>query len=114
MAKLENKAKENPKLEQNVLSDGQISLYLEYYLGREETPVLDDDGNPVLYGTGKMVGKPKVHIKHNRRKENLQLYLIAKPRTPAERQQNKKHSNWLPRFVQSVNNSLRRVCSAIG
>lgn len=45
MAKLENKAKENPKLEQNVLSDGQISLYLEYYLGREETPVLDEDGN---------------------------------------------------------------------
>ena len=89
MAKLENKAKENPKLEQNVLSDGRISLYLEYYFGREETPVLDDNGNPVLYETGKMVGKPKVHIKHNRRKENLQLYLIAKPRTPAERQQNK-------------------------
>ncbi len=89
MAKLENKAKENPKLEQNVLSDGRISLYLEYYLGREETPVLDDNGNPVLYETGKMMGKPKVHIKHNRRKENLQLYLIAKPRTPAERQQNK-------------------------
>ena len=89
MAKLENKAKENPKLEQNTLSDGRISLYLEYYLGREETPVLDDNGNPVLYETGKMVGKPKVHIKHNRRKENLQLYLIAKPRTPTERQQNK-------------------------
>ena len=89
MAKLENKAKENPKLEQNVLADGRVSLYLEYYLGREETPVLDDNGNPVLYETGKMMGKPKVHIKHNRRKENLQLYLIAKPRTPEERQQNK-------------------------
>ena len=89
MAKLENKAKENPKLEQNVLSDGRISLYLEYYLGREETPVLDENGNLVLYETGKMMGRPKVHIKHNRRKENLQLYLIAKPRTPIERQQNK-------------------------
>ena len=33
MAKLENKTKENPKLEQNKLSDGRISLYLEYYLG---------------------------------------------------------------------------------
>ena len=44
MAKLENKAKENPKLEQNVLSDGRISLYLEYYLGREEMPVLDKNG----------------------------------------------------------------------
>ena len=72
-----------------MLSDGRISLYLEYYLGREETPALDDNGNPVLYETGRMAGKPKVHIKHNRRKENLQLYLIAKPRTPVERQQNK-------------------------
>lgn len=89
MAKLENKVKENPKLEQNVLSDGRISLYLEYYLGREEKPVLDEYGNPVLYESGKMAGKPKVHIKHNRRKENLQLYLIDKPRTPIERQQNK-------------------------
>ena len=89
MSKLENKAKENPKLEQNVLSDGRISLYLEYYLGREETPVLDENGNPVLYEIGKMMGKPKVHIKYNRRKENLQLYLIANPRTPVERQQNK-------------------------
>ena len=41
MAKLENKTKENPKLEQNKLSDGRISLYLEYYLGREEKPVLE-------------------------------------------------------------------------
>lgn len=76
-------------MEQNVLSDGRISLYLEYYLGRKETPVLDKNDNPVLYETGKMAGKPKVHIKHNRRKENLQLYLIAKPRTPEERQQNR-------------------------
>lgn len=28
-------------------------------------------------------------MKHNRRKENLNLYLMDKPRTPAERQQNK-------------------------
>lgn len=89
MAKLENIAKESPKLEQNTLSEGRISLYLEYYLGREETPGLDKNGNLVLHETGKMAGKPKVHIKHNRRKENLQLYLIAKPRTLAERQQNK-------------------------
>ena len=59
MAKLENKTKENPKLEQNVLADGRIGLYLEYYLSREETPVLDDNGNPVLYETGKMMGNPK-------------------------------------------------------
>jgi len=36
-----------------------------------------------------MQGKPKFAVKHNRRKENLSLYLIDKPRTPAERQQNK-------------------------
>ena len=49
MAKLENKTKENPKLEQNKLSDGRISLYLEYYLGREEKPVLDENGNLQLW-----------------------------------------------------------------
>ena len=89
MAKLENKTKENPKLEQNKLSDGRISLYLEYYLGREEKPVLDENGNQVYYESGKMQGKPKSAVKHHRRKENLSLYLIDKPRTPAERQQNK-------------------------
>ena len=89
MAKLENKTKENPKLEQNKLSDGRISLYLEYYLGREEKPVLDENGNQVYYESGKMQGRPKFAIKHHRRKENLSLYLIDKPRTPAERQQNK-------------------------
>ncbi|NBL01149.1 MAG: hypothetical protein EOM50_24770 [Erysipelotrichia bacterium] len=47
-AKIENKTKENPKLEQNKLSDGRISLYLEYYLGREEKPVLNENGNQVL------------------------------------------------------------------
>ena len=56
MAKLENKTKENPKLEQNRLSDGRISLYLEYYLGREEKPVLDENGNQVYYESGKMRG----------------------------------------------------------
>ena len=89
MAKIENKIKENPKLEQNKLSDGRISLYLEYYLGREEKPVLDENGNQVYYESGAMAGKPKFQIKHNRRKENLTLYLLDKPRTATERQQNK-------------------------
>lgn len=89
MAKIENKTKENPKLEQNKLSDGRTSLYLEYYLGREEKPVLDANGNQVYYEDGKMQGKPKFSMKHNRRKENLNLYLMDKHRTPAERQQNK-------------------------
>lgn len=115
MAKLENKTKENPKLEQNKLSDGRISLYLEYYLGREEKPVLDENGNQVYYDSGKMQGKPKFAVKHNRRKENLSLYLIDKPRTPL-RNANRTKKRWsLPqRYVQSVNRSLRKVCWAIG
>lgn len=82
MAKLENKSKDNPKLEQRLLSDGQISLYLEYYLGRESEPVLDEFGEPVLYESGKMKGTPKFKVKHLRRKENLNLYLVATPREP--------------------------------
>ena len=42
MAKLEKRAKQKPKFEKRTLSDGRISLYLNYYLGREETPVLDE------------------------------------------------------------------------
>ena len=49
MAKLENKSKDNPRLEQREMADGQISLYLEYYLGRQSEPVLDEYGEPVLY-----------------------------------------------------------------
>ncbi|MCM0316887.1 tyrosine-type recombinase/integrase [Bacteroides fragilis] len=74
MAKLENKVKENPKLEQNTLSDGRISLYLNYYLGRSQ---YEDEK------TG------KIKIKHNRKKEFLELYLITNPRTPLERLTNK-------------------------
>lgn len=88
MAKLENKIKDNPKLEQRLLADGQISLYLEYYLGRVSEPVLDEFGEPVLYESGKMVGTPKFKVKHIRRKENLNLYLVAKPRTPIDRNHN--------------------------
>lgn len=89
MAKLEAKTKENPRLEQNILLDGRISLYLEYYLGREQKPVLDKYGNQVYYTAGAMAGKPKFSVKHNRKKENLNLYLLDKPRTPIERQTNK-------------------------
>lgn len=62
MAKIETKTKENPKLEQNKLSDGRISLYL----GRKEKPVLNKNGNQVCYEDGKMQGKPKFSVKHNR------------------------------------------------
>lgn len=89
MAKLENKTKDNPRLEQRVLSDGRISLYLEYYLGRQSEPVLDEMGEPVLYQSGKMAGTPKYKVRHIRRKENLNLYLIANPKTPFDKNQNK-------------------------
>ncbi|WP_438590073.1 hypothetical protein [Duncaniella muris] len=55
MPRLKNLSKQNPKLLQKTLQDGRASLYLEYYLGRHETPVLDEDGNPVLYTEGAMV-----------------------------------------------------------
>jgi len=74
MAKLAIKTKDNPKLQQNTLADGRISLYLEYYLGR--TQWVDE-------ATGKL------KVQHYRRKETLNLYLLASPRTPAERQTNK-------------------------
>ena len=73
MANIKTKNKQNPKLQQSVLSDGRASLYLEFYLGRTETPVVDDDGNPVYYTEGAMKGKQKYKIKHDRRKENLIL-----------------------------------------
>ena len=89
MGRQPNKLKQNPKLVQNAMSDGRASLVLEYYLGRTETPVYDDDGNPVLYTTGAMKGKPKYTVKHNRKKESLNLYIWLAPRTAQERQQNK-------------------------
>ena len=62
MGRQPNKLKQNPKLVQNAMSDGRASLVLEYYLGRTETPVYDDDVNPVLYTTGAMKGKPKYMV----------------------------------------------------
>lgn len=89
MAKLEKRSKQNPKLEKRTLADGRISLYLNYYLGREETPVLDEAGNPVLYKTGIMAGKPKYKITHLRKKEYLDLYLLEHPRKPADKEKNR-------------------------
>lgn len=89
MAKLEQRTKDNPKLEQRALTDGRINLYLEYYLGRTQEPVMDENGDPVYYDSGTMKGKQKFKITHNRKKENLNLYLIAKPKNPFERQMNK-------------------------
>ncbi len=62
---------------------------MEYYLGRQSEPMLDEHGDPVLYESGKMAGTPKLRVKHIRRKENLNLYLVSSPRTPIERDHNK-------------------------
>ncbi len=89
MARIDNRNKQNPKLLQAELSDGRASLYLEYYLGRSETPVLDEEGNQVLYTDGAMAGRPKFKVKHARKRENLNLYIWVHPRSTQERLQNK-------------------------
>jgi Site-specific recombinase XerD len=89
MVAIKNEVKDNPKIVKKVLKNGKISLFLEYYLGRNEIPMTDESGNPVYYTSGKMAGKQVYCVKHSRQKVSLNLYLIANPRTPEERQQNK-------------------------
>lgn len=74
MAKNDTRVTDNPKLKQKELSDGNLSLYLDYYLGR--ISVRDE-------ATGEI--KSKVQ----RKREFLHLTILAAPRTPIERQQNK-------------------------
>ena len=74
MAKNDAKVTDNPKLKQKLLSDGNYSLYLDYYLGRVN--VKDE-------ATGEVTSKVQ------RKREFLHLTLLATPRTPIERQQNK-------------------------
>ena len=57
------------QLKQRKLKDGTLSLYLEYYLGYERTA----DGK----------------IKHNRKKENINLQLYGKPNNPIQKKTNK-------------------------
>ena len=68
MAKNDSKVTDNPKLKQKKLSDGQLSLYFEYYLG---------------------YSKVNDTVKVDRRKEFLNLYIWAAPRTAEERSTNK-------------------------
>lgn len=90
MAKNSTIVKANPQLKQRALAGGRIALYLEYYLGRSQEPRLDEAGQPMYYPAGtKMGGKPMFVVKHERRQEELKLYLVAKPRTPEEREQNR-------------------------
>lgn len=106
MARIENRKKQNPKLQQSELSDGRVSLYLEYYIGRTETPVLDEDGNQVLYTEGAMVGKPKFRIKHTRKKENLNLYIYGCTHEPRKSVSITRIPSHLPRKYASSVSSL--------
>ena len=74
MAKNDSKVTDNPKLKEKALSDGQMSLYLEYYFGYKKVYNEETD---------------KETVKANRQKESLNLYVWASPRTPIERQANK-------------------------
>ena len=66
---------DNPKLGAKILSDGRESLFLDYYFGYKM--VYDEV-------------KDKEVAKKDRKRETLKLYLWQAPRTPVERQQNKK------------------------
>lgn len=74
MAKNDTRVTDNPKLKQKKLSDGNYSLYLEYYLGYE-----------MVYSEA----QAKQVVRAKRKKEFLHLTILAKPRTPIERQKNK-------------------------
>ncbi|NDV82234.1 site-specific integrase [Bacteroides sp. 51] len=74
MAKNDSRVTDNPKLMQKQLSDGNFSLYLDYYLGRVNIA----DPN---------TGETKSKVQ--RKREFLNLTIYASPRTPLERQQNK-------------------------
>lgn len=74
MAKNDVRVTDNPKLKQKILSDGTISLYLDYYLGRVE--VVDEE-----------TGEKKSKVQ--RKREFLHLTLLGNPRTPIERKNNK-------------------------
>ena len=79
------RAKDNPQLKGRTMKDGRVSLYLQYYVSREETPVKDEDGEPVRYTTGAMKGKPKYKVTNIRRQEALNLCYRPRPRTPFEK-----------------------------
>ncbi len=74
MAKNDTRVTDNPKLMEKELSDGNYSLYLDYYLGRVN--VKDE-----------VTGEIKSKVQ--RRREFLKLTILANPRTPIERKQNK-------------------------
>ncbi len=108
MRTTQTRVKDNPKLRERVLQGGKIALYLEYYLGRTSIPKTDEQGNPLYYTSGKMAGSPMYEVKHIRKKEELKLYLYAKPRTPEEKTHN---TNTLTQAKQIRNNREQELLS---
>ncbi|BCI64893.1 site-specific integrase [Coprobacter secundus] len=74
MAKNSIKVTDNPKLLKKVLSDGNYSLYLDFYLGR-------------INVTDPITGEIKSKVQ--RKREFLKLTLYSKPKTMFEKQSNK-------------------------
>ena len=87
--KITAEQKHNPKLITKDLAKGRTALYLEFFIGSEREVKTDEDGKPMYYTSGKMAGQPIYAIKHSRKKERLELYLITSPQTPEQREQNK-------------------------
>ena len=71
---ISNDRQANPKVGAKLLSDGRVSLFLDYYFGY--TMVYSESQD-------KMVPKKQ------KRRESLNLYLYSNPRTPQQRQENK-------------------------
>lgn len=69
---ISNDRQANPKLGAKLLSDGRVSLFLDYYFGY--TMVYSESQD-------KMVPKKQ------RRREMLNIHILQKPRTPEERQE---------------------------
>lgn len=68
-----NRNTDNPKLKGKRLQDGRESLYLAYYLGY--TKLIHPE-------TG------QIHIRHERKKESLKLYLLPHPKTARDKERN--------------------------
>ena len=74
--KIEGNSTDNPKLKSKKLSNGQESLYLEYYLGYRKT-------------TDPNTGEEKIH--KNRKKKTLNLYITSKPKDAEQREANRRN-----------------------
>ena len=71
---ISNDRQANPKVGAKLLSDGRVSLFLDYYFGYK-----------MVYNES----QDKMVPKKQKRREMLNIYILQKPRTPKERQEYK-------------------------